>query len=118
MKTVSTLDVPILHPSQFDEYIFKNWKPNVHDSYEEFHIARIENYRQHIKVPLQPHRRSVFFFIFLTKGKVTRSKGLSNYDVMSDQFFFLPAHQITSVEYVSDDVEGFYCHFFHEIFNN
>ncbi len=118
METTRLSKVPILYPSQFDEYIFQNWKPNVHGFYEEFHIARIENYKQHLKLPLPPHRRSVYFFIFISKGKVIRSKGLTNYAVLPNHFFFLPANQITSLEYVSPDAEGFYCHFFPEIFNH
>jgi len=118
MKTANSSQVPLLNPLEFDAYIFQNWVPKVLESYEKFHIAKVEDYKEHLKLPLQPHRRSVFFFIFITKGKIVRSKGLTNYEVLANQFFFLPAHQITSVEYISPDAEGFYCHFSPEIFNH
>jgi AraC family transcriptional regulator, transcriptional activator of pobA len=109
--------IPILNPSQFDDYIFSNWQSPVDGFFDKFHIERVENYKNNLKLPLAPHRRSVYFFLFITKGKAIRSKGLTNYEIESNQFFFLPADQITTIEYVSDDVEGFYCHFKSDIFN-
>jgi AraC family transcriptional regulator, transcriptional activator of pobA len=101
--------IPILNPSQFDDYIFSNWQSPVDGFFDKFHIERIENYKNNLKLPLAPHRRSVYFFLFITKGKAIRSKGLTNYVIESNHFFFLPADQITTIEYVSDDVEGYYC---------
>jgi AraC family transcriptional regulator, transcriptional activator of pobA len=109
--------IPILNPSQFDDYIFSNWQSPVDGFFDKFHIERIENYKNNLKLPLAPHRRSVYFFLFITKGKAIRSKGLTNYEIESNHFFFLPADQITTIEYVSDDVEGYYCHFNLDIFN-
>lgn len=109
--------IPILTPSQFDDYIFMGWKAPNSDFYDNFHIERIENYKNNLQLPLPPHRRSVYFFIFLTKGQAIRSKGLTNYTIEPNHFFFLPANQITSLELISEDAEGFYCHFMPEIFN-
>lgn len=118
MKTDNTSKIPILAPTQFDDHLYNDWKPWYTESHNEFHIARIESYKDHIKIPMEPHRRSVCFFIFLTEGKVVRSKGLTNYEVLPNNFFFLPADQITAVESFSPDVKGFYCHFNPEIFND
>ncbi|HEX9152684.1 MAG TPA: hypothetical protein VF842_11405, partial [Flavobacterium sp.] len=60
---------------------------------------------------LQPKRITVFNFFFLTKGTSTRSKGLDTYEFGKNAFFFVPANQITTHEFISPDVEGFYCHF-------
>jgi AraC family transcriptional regulator, transcriptional activator of pobA len=109
--------IPIVKPSQFDEYLFSNWKAPVYSFYEKFHIERIENYKTHLTLPTPPHRRSVYFFIFLTQGKVVRSKGLNQYEIEPNHLFFLPADQITVIDYVSDDATGYYCHFLPEIFN-
>lgn len=110
--------VPNLRPSEFDDYIFENWKPDVSPFYEKFHIERIENYKEHLKIPLLPHRRSVYFFLFVTKGEAVRSKGLTEYIIRKNSFFCLPANQITSLSKISRDVEGFYCHFLPDIFNH
>lgn len=105
-----------LNPLQFDDHFFSNWKPPNYSFYNRFHIERIENYREHLNLPIPPHRRSVHFFMFLKTGKAVRSKGLSNYEINAGQFFFLPAEQITTLEFMSDDATGFYCHFQPEIF--
>ncbi len=118
MKTVTPPKIKVLQPTQFDDHLYNDWKPWYTDSHNEFHIARIETYKDHIKIPMDPHRRSVCFFLFITEGKVIRSKGLSKYEVLPNNFFFLPADQITSIESFSPDVKGFYCHFTPEIFNN
>ncbi|MEZ4848693.1 MAG: helix-turn-helix transcriptional regulator [Bacteroidia bacterium] len=109
--------VPILDPLQFDDYLFQNWKPVVSGFYERFHIARIESYKNHMKIPLPPHRRSVCFFIYLTNGMAIRSKGLTQFEIRKNHFFFLPANQITSLEYFSEGIQGYYCHFQPEILN-
>lgn len=108
--------IPSLTTSQFDEFLFKGWKPPNYPSYHKFHITRIEQYAKHLKVPVLPHRRTVNFFIFLTQGKAIRSKGLNKYEILPNHFYFLPADQITSLEYVSNDASGYYCHFNSAIF--
>lgn len=110
-------EIPKLKPLQFDDYLFGNWKPTISSLYEHFHIERIENYKSFLKLPVLPHRRSVYFFLYVTKGFAIRSKGLSNYEVKANTFFCLSTDQITSLEAISEDVEGFYCHFQPEIFN-
>jgi AraC family transcriptional regulator, transcriptional activator of pobA len=110
-------EIPALKPSEFDAYIFDNWKPEVSGFYDSFHIERIENYSQHLKLPLQPHRRSVYFFLYVLEGSAKRSKGLTDFEINANSFFCLPADQITSLSYVSNDIKGYYCHFLPEIFN-
>lgn len=110
--------IPSLTTSQFDSYLFPGWKPTTFASYHQFHITRIESYISHLKIPVLPHRRGVNFFIFLTQGKAVRSKGLTRYEILSDHFYFLPADQITAINFVSDDVKGYYCHFSSAIFKH
>jgi AraC-like DNA-binding protein len=82
---------------------------------EIFHINRVEDYIRLIKVPTEtdvhPFRLTVFNFIFLTNGNSVRSKGLNTYDFGKNTFFFLPAYEITTHEFISEDAEGYYCHF-------
>lgn len=110
-KTGSSSKVP-LNPS-----IFKQWAPDAWRHNEVFHVEKIESYKDNLKLPLQPHRRTVYFFMLVTKGKVIRSKGLTNYEILPGHCFFLPAYQITSLEHISADAEGYYCHFLPDIFN-
>jgi len=68
-------------------------------------------------LPILPHRRTNYFFFFLTKGSARRSKNLNEYEIEPNLFYCLPANQITSMDFMSEDAEGFYCHFIPEIFN-
>jgi AraC-like DNA-binding protein len=80
-----------------------------------FHINRIEDYIRLVKFPLKsdliPRRITLFNFFFMTKGKSIRSKGLNKYEFGANTFFFIPAYEITTHEVISNDAEGFYCHF-------
>ncbi len=87
-------------------------------SHHLFHINKIEDYREKIKFPLPPHRKVVYDFLFLTKGMTLRSKALSPYEIGKNTFFFLPANQITNHEFMSADIEGYFCHFNLDIFTN
>lgn len=86
--------------------------------HELFHINRIEDYRDKIKFPLPPHRKPIYDFLFLTKGKTQRSKALTPYEITENTFFFLPAYQITEHAFMSEDTAGYFCHFNYELFTN
>jgi AraC family transcriptional activator of pobA len=111
-------NIPLVKPSQFDTYLFGNWKATVFGLYENFHIEKIENYKEHLVVPTPPHRRSVYFLLFITKGSVIRTKGLNKYQLKQNSCFCLANDQITGIDFVSEDAEGFYVHFLPEIFNH
>lgn len=87
-------------------------------SHHLFHINKLEDYRDKIQFPLPPHRKVVYDFLFLTKGTTRRSKALNPYEIGENTFFFLPSNQITNHEFMSDDIEGYFCHFNLEIFTN
>lgn len=110
--------IPNLRPSDFDQYIFGSWKPETGSFYEKFHIERIERYKDHLNLPVLPHRRSVYFFLFVSHGWSVRSKGLTEFTIPENHFFCLPPDQITAISSISDDIEGFYCHFRADIFNH
>jgi len=112
--------IPVLNPTSLDDFHFGQgkWHVPFSDTHSLFHINRIEMIRDVLTFPLPPHRKSVYDLIFLTKGKSIRSKGLSQYTFVENQFFFLPANQITSHEYMSEDAEGFFLHFDDDIFRS
>lgn len=118
MRKNIDIKIPTVKPSEFDDYLFANWKAPVTSLYENFHISRIEDYKQHLKLPTPPHRRSVYFLLFISNGQVIRRKGLTKYELSKNSFFCLSSDQITSIDFVSEDAEGFYMHFLPEIFNH
>ncbi len=93
-----------------------NWKPAFATLHPLFHINKLEAFKRHLKFPFPPHRQTVSDFVFLTHGKSTRSKGLDKYEFDENCFFFLPAFQISTHDFMSKDAKGFYCHFDLELF--
>ena len=118
MRNLENIKIPTVKPSEFDDYLFADWKAPVTSLYENFHVSRVEDYKRHLKLPTPPHRRSVYFLLFITKGQVIRRKNLTKYELSINSCFCLPADQITSIDFVSEDAEGFYMHFLPEIFNH
>jgi AraC-like DNA-binding protein len=117
---MESIPVPILTLFEKEKKFFDDsveWRPRFPTLHHQFHINRLEDYRDHLKFPFPPHRQTVTDFVFVTKGKSTRSKGLDNYDFSANTFFFLPAYQISTHDFMSKDITGFYCHFDMEIFN-
>ena len=112
--------IPILRPGGLDDFHFGNvkWQLPFSEVHHLFHINRLEVYRDKIAFPLPPHRKTVHDFIFLTKGTSTRSKGLNQYTFGENEFFFLPAYQLTTHDFMSDDAEGYFVHFDVEVFRS
>ncbi|MFN8355121.1 MAG: helix-turn-helix domain-containing protein [Spirosomataceae bacterium] len=108
-----------LSPKELNFHHFGDeWRMNVTEFHHLFHINRIEDVIHKIKFPLNPHRKTVYDFFFLTEGGSVRSKGLHRYEFSENTFFFLPAFQISTHEYVLPESKGFFCHFDAEIFQN
>jgi AraC family transcriptional activator of pobA len=114
-----SVEIPVLRPENSMDFHFESieWLPlfsGVH--HELFHINRLEDYRDKLKFPLPPHRKTVYDFVFLKRGFSKRSKGLNHYTFGAGEFFFLPPYQITTHELMSEDVEGYFCHFDAQLF--
>lgn len=110
--------VKVLSPIQLDHHHFgDDWRFLENSLHQVFHINKIEGVIEKIKFPLSPHRKTVYDFLLLTNGKSLRSKGLHEYNIGKNTFFFLPAYQISTHEYMSPDATGYFCHFDQEIFN-
>lgn len=105
--------VPTLTPDTLGGLVFKvaGWQSMQGPYYNTFHINRIEEVRHVMKFPMSPHRKTVIDFILITHGSMIRQKGLTRYEVPANTFFFLPAHQISFDDWMSEDIQGYYCHF-------
>lgn len=113
-ETISTFD-PLKLKAQLSGIGGAHFHSYLTPAYEIFHINRIEDYNRVVQLPsewdAQPFRLTVFSFFFLTKGRSTRSKGLSTYNFGENTFFFLPAYEISTYRLVNEGAEGFFCHF-------
>jgi AraC-like DNA-binding protein len=106
--------IPLLTAAGLTAHHFlavSDWQPENLPIHDIFHVNRLEQYVDHMQFPLPPHRKTVHDFIFLMGGSTGRSKGLDGFLVEESTFFFLPAYHITTHEFMSPDVTGFYCHF-------
>lgn len=111
--------IPLLSPDALASHHFPQWAEWRSSPINQlFHINRLETHLPHLAFPLPPHRKTVHDFVFLTRGTTVRSKGLSEYAVAANTFFFLPATQITTHLSMAPDAEGYYCHFDIELLTN
>ena len=106
-------EVPILNAFDIRNTFFEDseQKKSLQPPSNFFYISRIENFKDSIKLPLLPHRKTVYDFEFLTEGSTIRSKGLDNFSFNANTFFFLPAFQISTHDKMAPETKGFYCHF-------
>ncbi len=113
-----TREIPVLTEDKMEDFHFGGGeRPSSYSlSSHLFHINRLEDYIDKLTFPLPPHRKLTYDFIFIVKGNSTRSKGLNEFNIKPNQFFFLPPHQITEHSAMSKDVEGFYVHFSSNLF--
>ncbi len=111
--------IVLLKPEGLFDFLFREqWTMKTKQSFGSFHINPLKDAIDDLKFPIPPHRKTVFDFIFLTKGSSKRSKGLHDYEFSENTFFFLPAFQITTHQYLTADSEGFFCHFDTQIFDD
>ncbi|MDZ7879960.1 MAG: helix-turn-helix domain-containing protein [Saprospiraceae bacterium] len=112
--------IPLWELNEMSVHHFGTPRSDLHSSSFEhlFHINKLEAYQSKIQFPLPPHRKQVYDFLFITKGVTRRSKALNPYEIGENTFFFLPAYQITNHEFMSEDIEGYFCHFNMDIFTN
>ena len=108
--------IPILEGNRLDEFHFGNVPKQFSSRNHLFHINRLEDARANLSLPLPPHRKMVYDLIFITRGQSTRSKGLTEYRFGKNQFFFLPALQLTTHETMSENVLGYFMHFSPDLF--
>lgn len=76
-----------------------------------FFVQPVEGTCKYLKLPTAPHRNTAHECILLTEGTIKRTLGLDSFKVNKNSVFFLPAGQITTIESISDNAKGFYCHF-------
>jgi AraC family transcriptional regulator, transcriptional activator of pobA len=82
-------------------------KKNIND----FYIHGLSDNTYELKMPLPPHRQTNHSIILVTKGSITAGSVFDNYTVEQNTMIVIPAGQITSLSFMSENIEGFYLHF-------
>jgi YesN/AraC family two-component response regulator len=94
------------------------WLPIITNAkHPDFHINKIDDIADKKNFNVLPHRKIFHDFFFLKKGSSIRTKGLNSFTINAPAIFFLPAYQITEHKMMSEDAEGYYCHFGENIFD-
>jgi len=107
------LNIPTLSPIIFRQNHIKNNRDGLldDDSITQFFIHYFKKDDVYFNLPLPPHKKTVNDFVFIVKGKMTKSVGIKSFQLKKNDFLFTPKNNITSTEFISEDLEGFYCHF-------
>lgn len=105
--------IPILTPLLFkNEYIQNNADEFLKDdNIAHFFIHSFKEQEIQLPLPLPPHKKTINDFVFITHGSMGRNLGIDSYKLKQYDFLFTPKNSITTTEFVSDDLEGFFCHF-------
>ena len=109
----SKLNIPTLSPIIFRKNHIKNKTDELlnDDSITQFFIHSFKEDAVNLKLPLPPHKKTVNDFVFITNGSMTRKLGIESFELKKNDFLFIPKNSITTTEFISADLEGFFCHF-------
>lgn len=108
------LEIPVFSTEDLWENYVKSELPLsslFRDNPEDFLITRLEDSRHLVDLPTRPHRREVNEIVFVTNGKIVRGANLSRIEINAGEVHLLLANQISTVDFFSSDLTGFYCHF-------
>lgn len=106
--------IPTLDINSFQRLHFSDFSKNLNDdsiNEEEFIVERLEDTVRRLKLPIPPHRKTVYDFILVNHGEAVRTSCLNTYTLKKQQLFFMPSNQITSTPFISLDIKGYYFHF-------
>jgi len=105
-------NIPTLKEDGF-KIIMSYYDPKEYDkkNIRDFYIHGLSDNTYELKMPLPPHRQTIHSIILVIKGSIIASSGFDNYTVEQNMMIVTPAGQITSLSFMSDDIEGFYLHF-------
>ncbi len=105
-------NIPTLKEDGF-KIIMSYYDPKEYDkkNIKDFYIHGLSDNTYELKMPLPPHRQTIHSIILVIKGSIIASSGFDNYTVEQNTMIVTPAGQITSLSFMSDDIEGFYLHF-------
>lgn len=111
------LNIPTLSPVLFRDTHIENKSDALlnHDNITQFFIHSLKEDSVTLKLPIPPHKKTVHDFVFITKGSMTKTLGIETFQLKKNDFLFTPKHNISTIECIATDIEGFYCHFSEEL---
>src|SRR5690625_512394 len=113
-------NIPLLKPAFFKEELIENTQDLIlkNAQIDDFFIHSFERDIVKLKLPLPPHKKTVNDFVLILNGQMTKTIGLHTFKLQAGQFLFTPKNSITTTKDVTENLEGFYCHFSDEFLAN
>lgn len=81
------------------------------ESVNNFFIHALNDKTINLQLPLPPHKKTVNDFFIVTDGFAKRQIGINSYDIYKNELLIVPQLQVSTTEFYSEDINGFYCHF-------
>lgn len=109
---------PALSPSMARERFLirdDSWNARFRPDFDQFIVARLEDARPIIKLPVPPGRTSNHAVFLITAGQLAMTVGHGSYTLSGNDLLVIPALQIFSITAVRDDARGFLCFFSSEM---
>ncbi len=106
-------NIPTLKDDDGFKVIMSYFDPKEYSkkNFVDFYIHGLSDDTYELKMPLPPHRQTNHSIILVTKGSIVAGAGFDQFTVGQNMIIVVPAGQITSLSFMSDDIEGFYLHF-------
>ncbi|SFM99347.1 AraC-type DNA-binding protein [Chryseobacterium oleae] len=103
--------VPEYKPENFSAFIEtdeKHWKDK---TINDFFISKLSTTKVKLRTPFLPHRKTVNDFVWVTKGRLEQTVYNEHYHLSAGSILLLAPEKIRTIDLLSEDIEGFYCHF-------
>lgn len=115
-----SFSIPLLEPIIFKEKLIQNKNESLLNNHaiNDFFIHNFKEESVQLKLPLPPHKKTVHDFVITFKGSMIKSIGLEHFELKNNRFLFTPKNNITTTQEVSQDLEGYYCHFSNQFLPN
>lgn len=78
---------------------------------DDFFIHALNDKNIQLKLPLPPHKKTVNDFFMVTEGYAKRQVGIHSYEVHENELLMVPQLQVSTTDFYSEQLNGFYCHF-------
>jgi len=106
-------NIPTLKDDDDFKVIMSYFDPKEYSkkNFNDFYIHGLSDDTYELKMPLPPHRQTNHSIILVTGGSIVAGAGFDQYTVDQNMMIVVPAGQITSLSFMSEDIEGFYLHF-------
>lgn len=117
---VSENNISTFHPFDFKKQFieFDIQQKALKENLTEFFIHALSDKNIKVRLPLPPHRKTVNDFFIVTQGYAKRKFGINTYCISENELINIPKMQVSTTDYYSENINGFYCHFSDEFLAN